>query len=103
MEIKCYKVCRIRCRKCGDVIEHINHTKTDNYHRLKYCSCGAIGLDPSAMMYRVLATPPATLNDYEDLSEEWPEDEIDEKINAIGKAIIEKHIEAFKKLAEGEE
>lgn len=69
MEIKYYRVCRVRCKCCGDVLEHINHTKDDNCHSILHCSCGKVSLDPAALMYRILGDPA----DYEDLSEEWKE------------------------------
>ena len=67
--IKYYKVCRIRCRKCGDVLEYVNKVKLSR-GMLRYCSCGAVGLDPAAIMYRTLGNP----EDYEDMSEEWDDE-----------------------------
>lgn len=62
-----YKICRVRCRHCGDVLEHVNRTELDNHPHLLRCSCGRVALDPSATLYRVLGEP----EDYEDTSEEW--------------------------------
>lgn len=67
--MKCYRVCRVRCKRCGDVLEHVNKTKDENAARVMYCSCRATGVDPAAVMYRILGSP----FDYEDLSEEWDE------------------------------
>ncbi len=67
MSLKYYRVCRVRCKKCGDVLEHVNQTKDENVCHTSYCRCGTVGLDPSATLYRILGNP----SDYEDLSEEW--------------------------------
>lgn len=64
--MKYFKVCRVRCRKCGDVLEYVNKIKLSR-GMLRYCSCGAVGLDPATVMYRILGNP----EDYEDMSEEW--------------------------------
>lgn len=68
-DVQYFKVCRIRCRCCGDVLEYINQSKTE-HGRLMLCSCRKVGLDPAASMYRTLGNP----EDVEDLSEEWPEE-----------------------------
>lgn len=67
--MKYYRVCRVRCKRCGDVLEHVNKTKDESAVRALYCSCGSVGLDPAAVMYRILGSP----FDSEDLSEEWDE------------------------------
>lgn len=72
--MKHFKICRVRCLCCGDVIEHINHTKDDNSARVMYCSCRQVGLDPSASLYRVVTAEGAN---FEDLSEERKEEEKD--------------------------
>lgn len=64
------KICRIRCKLCGDVLEYTNRSDSDmGPGRVMLCGCGLVGLDPSSVNYRVLAVPPATLEDVEDLSE----------------------------------
>lgn len=76
MEIKYFKVCRVRCNICDDVLEHVNRSKHDNSARMMWCSCGKIGLDPSACFYRIVGngTPEGSFEDaFEDLSEEWEE------------------------------
>ena len=65
--MKYYRVCRVKCKRCGDLLEHVNQTKDENASRVIYCSCGAVGLDPSATLYRVLGNRA----DYTDMSEEW--------------------------------
>ena len=67
--MKYYRVCRVRCKRCGDVLEHVNQTKGESSTRVMYCSCGSVGLDPAAVMYRVLGSR----SDFEDLSEAWDE------------------------------
>ena len=66
MEIKYYKVCRVQCKLCGDVLEHANETKQERSSAI-VCMCNKVTLDPSALFYRVVGDP----NHYEDLSEEW--------------------------------
>lgn len=68
--MKYYKTCRVRCLRCGDVLEHINRAKIDNHFRILWCSCGKVGLDPAAVGYRIVGDPV----DYEDFSEEWTEE-----------------------------
>lgn len=65
--MKYYKVCRVRCKLCDDVLEHVNQTKEDNHHTMLYCSCGNVGLDPSATLYRIVSKS----GEFEDLSKEW--------------------------------
>ena len=67
--MKYYRVNRVRCKRCGGELEHVNQTKEESSARVMYCSCGAVGLDPSASMYRILGNRA----DYEDMSEEWDE------------------------------
>lgn len=67
-EMKYYRVCRIRCKSCGTVLEYYNRSKSDRgpgYPTM--CRCGKVGLDPSACAYRILGEP------FEDLSEPWQE------------------------------
>lgn len=61
-----YKVCRVRCTLCGEVLEHVNQTK-DERGSIFSCTCGKVALDPSAVFYRVVGEP----ENYEDLSERW--------------------------------
>ena len=68
MEFKYYKVCRVRCKRCGDVLEHVNRSKNE-LSTLMTCSCGKVALDPSPLFHRILGND----EDYEDLSEEWKE------------------------------
>lgn len=66
--LKYYKVCRVRCKLCGTVLEYVNRSKQDNgLGSALMCDCGKVGLDPSACLYRVLGDP----ENYEDLSEPW--------------------------------
>ena len=62
-----YRICRVRCKCCDDILEYINKSKVDSYDGLLICSCGKVSLDPSAVMYRIIGSP----SDYEDLSEKW--------------------------------
>ena len=71
MEVKYYKKNKVICKKCGDVLEYEHETKESNSPVSMWCKCGAVGLDPSACMYRLLGNP----EDYEDLSEEWADEE----------------------------
>ena len=71
MALKYYKVCRVQCLSCGDVLKKINQSKEDNSSRVLYCSCGKVGLDPSASMYRILSFEGTA---FVDLSEEWKDE-----------------------------
>ena len=70
MEIKYYRICRLRCRHCGSVMEWRNRSKDDRgpgYPMM--CQCKKVGFDPSACFYRILGNE----TDWEDLSEPWEE------------------------------
>lgn len=72
MDLKYYKVCRVKCRSCGDVLEYENRSRTDRGPGAPMmCSCKKVGLDPSATMFRILGNG----EHFEDLSEEWPAEE----------------------------
>lgn len=73
MQHKYYKTCRVRCKFCGDVLEHENKTKQDDCNDALSCSCKKTVLDPSASFYRIVENP----DDYEDLSEEWDKEHAD--------------------------
>lgn len=64
--MKYYRICRVKCRWCGDLLEHINQAKADSHFRIRWYRCGKVGLDPAAVGYRIMGEPAA----YEDLSEE---------------------------------
>lgn len=71
MKFKYFKTCRVRCKSCGDVLEYENQSKQDGGTRAPlYCGCQKVALDPSATAYRILGNR----TDFEDLSEEWPEE-----------------------------
>lgn len=67
--MKYYKTCRVKCLNCGDILEYTNKNKLDNSPAMMWCKCGKVGLDPSALAYRVLAKD--GFDKVEDLSEEW--------------------------------
>ena len=66
LRMKYYKICRVRCLRCGDVLEYENKSKTD-CGQLMACSCRKVALDPSAAIYRIIGDP----EDWEDLSVVW--------------------------------
>lgn len=66
--MKYYKVCRVKCRRCDDVLQYENQSRLDS-GRLQICKCRKVALDPSVTLYRILGDS----EDYEDLSEEWVE------------------------------
>ena len=70
MELQAYRICRLRCRLCGTVLSWENRSKSDPGpgYALR-CQCGTVGLDPSAVAYRILGPTEA----WEDLSEKWEE------------------------------
>ena len=85
-QLKYFKVCRLRCKRCGSVMEYHNRAKDDLGTRYPMmCSCGKVGLDPSACDYRILGNP----EDWEDLSEEWTDEECDDRLFAIATQRIE--------------
>lgn len=71
-ELKYFKICRVKCDCCGDVLEYVNETKESNSPTVLYCSCKKVGLDPSATMYRILGNE----EDYTDLSVEWGDERL---------------------------
>ena len=72
-ELKYFRVCRIRCLNCGDILEYRNRSKSDPGPRCPtWCRCGKVGLDPSAWAYRILGEP------FEDLSEPWQDERTEE-------------------------
>jgi len=74
VKLKYYKICRVRCQCCEDVLEYINQSKTDRGPGAPmYCSCKRVGLDPSASLFRILGNA----EDFEDLSEEWDDEPYD--------------------------
>lgn len=50
---------KIRCRKCGDIIESIYR------HDMKTCSCGAVAVDGGCDYIRRIGEP----EDYEEMSQ----------------------------------
>lgn len=64
--MKYYKICRVRCLRCSEILEYENRNRLDS-GRLQICQCRSVALDPAAVMYRILGNS----EDYEDLSEEW--------------------------------
>ena len=74
MELQYYRVCRLRCRLCGSIVEWKNRSKEDcGPGRILYCKCGKVGMDPAACHPRIMALFPATLDDLEPLFEPWEE------------------------------
>lgn len=68
-----YRVNRVRCRCCGDVLEQVHLTKEIQSYRMMTCTCGKVSLDPSVTMYRIVGN----VEDYEDTSEPWQEGCVD--------------------------
>ena len=93
--MKNYRVCRVRCLCCGDVLEHVNHSKEPLSNRMVTCSCGKVQLDPHVCTYRIIGFP----SDYEDLSEVWKENTMTrEEAKAvietlINSGILDEHVE----------
>jgi len=59
------KVNKIRCKKCGDVIESLHR------HDFKFCKCGAVAVDGGKDYLRRLGNK----EDWEDLSEHINEED----------------------------
>lgn len=66
-DLRYYRINRIRCKRCGDILEHVHQTKEIKRHAMMSCSCGAVQLDPHVLAPRVFGV----LEDIEDLSEVW--------------------------------
>lgn len=63
--MKTYRICRVRCKKCGDILEHENKTYPTRAE-LQFCTCGSVGLDPDNLAYRIIAE---SRDVFEDLSQ----------------------------------
>ena len=59
------KTNKIKCNKCGDVIESLS------VHDFKFCSCGAVAVDGGHYYLRRIGNE----EDWEDLSEYWEADD----------------------------
>ena len=46
-------VCKVRCKKCGDVLGREYQSANEHGGPMEYCSCGAIGFDPDPITWRV--------------------------------------------------
>ena len=71
-ELRYYRVNRIKCKRCGGLLECVHPTKEIKRHAMLSCSCGAVQLDPHVLAPRVFGV----LDDIEDLSEVWHDDTI---------------------------
>lgn len=56
---------RVRCKKCGSIIEYVHPNEYSNPAHLFWCDCHSVGLDPSVYLFRILGNP----ENYEDLSD----------------------------------
>ena len=61
------RICRVRCRRCGDLLEYIHKSKTETPHMLLVCTCKAIIVDPDPISTRVIGND----EDYEELHDYW--------------------------------
>lgn len=72
MELQHYRIYRLRCRRCGSIIEWENRSKDDRGPgRVLYCQCGKVGMDPAAWLPRIIVSSPATFDDVEQFFEPW--------------------------------
>lgn len=70
MDLTYMRVCRVRCCRCGSILEYQNQSKNDcGPSQGMVCGCGSIGLAPAALMHRILVFDKGV--EYEDLSEVW--------------------------------
>lgn len=51
--MKYLSVCKVRCKKCGDVLGREFNSPTETGATMEYCSCGAIGFDPDPITWRI--------------------------------------------------
>jgi len=69
-KVSIWKINRVCCSECGDIIEYIHETQESNPGHLVTCKCGDTSIDPCAYaMYRVIYKNPN--NPPEDLSVLW--------------------------------
>lgn len=47
-------VCKVRCKKCGDVLGREFNSPDETGAVMEYCSCGAIGFDPDPIAWRII-------------------------------------------------
>ena len=71
MDFAYFKICRVRCLRCGTVLMHVNRSKQDSSARVMWCRCGSVGLDPAPLGYRVRSTEGFGI--VEDTSKLWRE------------------------------
>lgn len=48
------RVCRVKCNRCGDILEYKHKSKWETPHVLLMCRCKAITIDPAPMSMRIL-------------------------------------------------
>lgn len=65
---KTIRVCRVKCNRCGCVIEYEHKSKTETPHVLLTCTCKSITVDPAPMSTRILCK---SEDDFTELHEYW--------------------------------
>lgn len=73
MDLKYFRICRVRCNSCGQILEWHAHSKTDCALGMLVCDCRKIGLSPAASLYRIAALEKDAV--WEDLADPWDESE----------------------------
>ena len=58
-------VCRVKCKRCDDVLERRYKSPNDYGGGMMTCTCGAVGFDPGPVIWRVNGN----YDDYEILHE----------------------------------
>ena len=77
MDLKYFRICRVRCNNCNQILEWHAHSKSDCAPGMLVCNCRKIGLSPAASLYRIAALDPNA--SWEDLSIPW--DEVEERVS----------------------
>jgi hypothetical protein len=62
------RICRVKCNRCGDVLEYEHKCKTETPHVLLTCTCRTITIDPAPMSARILYK---NEGDFTELHEYW--------------------------------
>lgn len=51
--MKFLKICKVRCKKCGDILGREYEDPNERGGPMAFCSCGAIGFDPDPILWKV--------------------------------------------------
>lgn len=98
------RICRVKCNRCGDMLEYRHKTKTESPHVLLTCRCKTVTIDPVPMALRILYK---NAGDFTELHEYWEEphtaaaelQDEDALIDKVAAEVLERYRSAFEELA----